>query len=121
MGVFPPATPSFTSLPGLVAVNFHPRVFEQGYLASGAGQCFSSHRWAWAFLSPLQMALVLDIPGKTCFTLLAVFEYLLSFPLKKNPTKTPKPKTEVRKVVRTVKLMRRRNADLRFLVKVGLP
>lgn len=98
-------------------VNFDPCMFEQSYLVSGAGQRFSSRRWA--FLSPLQMALVLNIPRKMRFTLLGVFKYLLSFPVWKEKPKQTKPKTEVEKVARTVKLMRKRNADLRVLVKVG--
>lgn len=71
MGGFFPTTPSFTpllSFPRLVAVNVDPCMFEQSYLVSGARQCFSSH-W-WAFLRPLQVALVLDIPRKMRFTLL---------------------------------------------------
>lgn len=74
MGVFSPTMPGFTSLlsfSGLVVVDFDPCMFEQSYLASGARQCLSSRRWA--FLSPLQMALVLDIPRKMHFTLLGVF------------------------------------------------
>lgn len=82
MGVFSPTMPSFMPLfssPGPVALNSDPCLFERSSLASGAGQSFSSHRWA--FLSPLQVALVLAIPRKMRFTWFGVFKCLLSFPL----------------------------------------
>ena len=108
----PTGMPSFMSLlsfPGLVAVNFDPCMFEQCYLTA----LFQTQV---GFPKPPANGLCAQHSQENAFHVAVFFSFLFGAEKKKKGNTK-----QVGKVARTVKLMGKRKADLRFLVNVRLP